>query len=72
MYSDFIHEYAELGHFSESTETKPSNSYFLPHHPVMREKSESNKLGVVFNASESTTSGISVNDLQMVGSQIHH
>ncbi|CAH0730303.1 unnamed protein product, partial [Brenthis ino] len=67
MYCDFIHEYADLGHLSESTETKPPNSYFLPHRPVIRDKSETTKLRVVFNASEPTTSSLSVNDLQMVG-----
>lgn len=67
LYSEFIHEYADLGHLSNSTIQRPIDSYFLPHHPVIREKSESTKLRVVFDASARTTSGISVNDLQVVG-----
>lgn len=67
LYSQFIKEYADCGHLSESSSSKPPNSYFLPHHPVFRDKSESTKLRVVFNASEPTTSGLSVNNLQMVG-----
>ncbi|XP_013179004.1 PREDICTED: uncharacterized protein LOC106126085 [Papilio xuthus] len=69
-YSDFIREYAELGHLNESKIPKPINSFFLPHHPVIREKSESTKLRVVFDASARSTSGLSVNDLQMIGPTI--
>lgn len=70
LYREFIHEYADLGHLSVLNEPRPANSYFLPHHPVLREKSETTRLRVVFNASEPTTSGISVNDLQMIGPNI--
>lgn len=66
-YADFIHEYAELGHLSEAPDHRPEIAYFLPHHPVIRTKSESTKLRVVFDASAPSTSGVSVNDLQMVG-----
>lgn len=66
-YSEFIHEYADLGHLTESSIHKPENAFFLPHHPVIRTKSESTKLRVVYDASARSTSGFSVNDLQMVG-----
>nr|XP_049696300.1 uncharacterized protein LOC126054500 [Helicoverpa armigera] len=66
-YCQFIDEYEALGHLSESPESRPLNAYFLPHHPVIREQSESTKLRVVFDASARTTSGVSVNNLQMVG-----
>lgn len=66
-YADFIREYGELGHLSEAPLHRPPGALFLPHHPVIRTKSESTRLRVVFDASATTTSGFSVNDLQMVG-----
>lgn len=44
-----------------------ANAYFIPHHGVLRECSSTTKLRVVFNASCPTSSGLSFNDLQMVG-----
>lgn len=70
QYRDFIKEYEALGHLSVSSVAKPSISYFLPHHPVIREQSESTKLRVVFDASARSSSGFSVNHLQMVGPTI--
>lgn len=64
-YVDFLNEYEHLNHLSETC--KPEFGYYLPHHPVIREKSETTKLRVVFNASEKTDSGYSLNDIQMVG-----
>lgn len=69
-YADFIREYSDLGHLSESAIRKPMLSFFLPHHAVLKEKSESTKLRVVFDASARTSSGLSVNDIQMVGKNI--
>lgn len=66
-YSEFVDEYTELGHLSEIKPQIPYHSYYLPHHPVIREKSESTKLRVVFDASARTSSGFSVNNIQMVG-----
>lgn len=65
MYSEFIQEYATLGHLTEIE--RPPNGNFLPHHPVLREKSETTKLRTVFNGSARTTSGKSLNDIQYVG-----
>lgn len=70
LYSGFISEYSKLRHLSESSIDIPEISYFLPHHAVIKEKSESTKLRVVFDASASTSSGVSINDLQMVGPTI--
>lgn len=65
-YSKFIDEYAELRHLSDCS-TKPEVSYFLCHHPVIKEDSESTKLRVVFDGSANTTSGYSLNDILLVG-----
>ncbi|XP_046976528.1 uncharacterized protein LOC124542643 [Vanessa cardui] len=72
-YVEFIREYAELGHLSEVTLDSPTLNlcYYLPHHPVFKENSETTKIRVVLDASARTSSsGVSVNDLQMVGPQI--
>ncbi|CAG9130976.1 unnamed protein product [Plutella xylostella] len=71
MYTEFIHEYAELGHLTEIDTKNIGDTYFyLPHHPVIREKSETTRLRTVFDASAKSTSGLSINDLQMTGPNI--
>lgn len=66
-YIDFMSEYISLGHMSECDFYHSQSGNFIPHHGVMRETSCTTKLRVVFNASSPTTSGVSFNDLQMVG-----
>ncbi|XP_073952157.1 uncharacterized protein [Choristoneura fumiferana] len=68
QYCDFINEYKELGHLTEIE--KPDKANFLPHHPVLREKSATTRCRVVFDASSKTSSGLSLNDLLMVGPTI--
>ncbi|XP_022827330.1 uncharacterized protein LOC111357037 isoform X1 [Spodoptera litura] len=72
LYVDFINEYIELGHMSESTGHPLDSSYsnYLPHHSVLKESRTSTKLRVVFDASAKTKSGKSFNDIQMVGPTI--
>jgi hypothetical protein len=41
--------------------------YFISHHGVVRESSETTKLRAVFDVSAKTTSGLSLNNIQMVG-----
>lgn len=65
QYVSFIQEYQDLGHASEIE--RPDKAVFLPHHPVLKEQSESTKCRVVFDASAKTTSGLSLNDIMMVG-----
>ncbi|XP_050684290.1 uncharacterized protein LOC126979121 [Leptidea sinapis] len=64
-YKEFINEYADLGHLTKIN--RPEFGYFMPHHAVIREKSETTKLRVVFNASSKTHTGKSLNDILMVG-----
>lgn len=67
-YVDFINEFQTLGHMSESADNVTSgDEYFFPHHGVIKEDSSTTKLRVVFNGSCPTSSGVSLNDLQMVG-----
>lgn len=66
LYSDFIHEYISLGHMS-LVETYSTPHYFLPHLGVFREHATSTKLRVVFDGGMKSSTGLSLNDLQMVG-----
>lgn len=71
LYVEFINEYKTLGHMREikSPGGKEIN-YYMPHHGVFREDSLTTKLRVVFDASATTTSGYSLNNLQYVGPTI--
>ncbi|XP_011313052.1 uncharacterized protein [Fopius arisanus] len=60
---------------SEELRVGPSGirrSYYLPHHGVVRESSETTKLGVVFNGSAMTSSGKSLNDILHTGAKLQH
>ncbi|XP_055589230.1 uncharacterized protein LOC129741514 [Uranotaenia lowii] len=69
LYTAFIHEYQLMGHMREvhEVEDEPAVCYYLPHQPVMKPSSTTTKLRVVFDASCSTSSGVSLNDILMVG-----
>ncbi|CAG9109031.1 unnamed protein product [Plutella xylostella] len=67
-YINFMKEYIELGHMSENKTPQDDNeSYFLPHHGVLREDSLTTKLRTVFDASAVTSTGKSFNDIQLIG-----
>ncbi|XP_036322189.1 uncharacterized protein LOC118736208 [Rhagoletis pomonella] len=65
-YVEFMHELLRLGHM-ECVRDRPSSCYYMPHHAVLKETSETTKLRVVFNASMKSSSGFSLNDALMVG-----
>ncbi|XP_055543031.1 uncharacterized protein LOC129728607 [Wyeomyia smithii] len=69
LYTAFIHEYLLMGHMKEirDEEDEPKCSYYMPHHVVMKPDSTTTKLRVVFDASCATDSGVSLNDILMVG-----
>ena len=71
-YREFIREYLELGHMELVSEVEkcPANVYYLPHHPVIKESSMTTKLRVIFDTSEKTTTGVSENDIRIVGQRI--
>ncbi|CAG9118509.1 unnamed protein product [Plutella xylostella] len=72
QYSKFINEYAELGHLTKTDYQGYPNSphYYLCHHAVFKENSESSQIRVVFDGSAPSTSGFSVNDLMRVGPNV--
>lgn len=65
MYVDFMQEYIKLGHMTEIDQEQIK--FFLPHHAVLRETSETTKLRVVFDGSCKLTKGIPINEAQYVG-----
>lgn len=69
LYSDFMEEYIRLGHMTR-IDHYGTPHYVMPHHGVFREHSTTTKLRVVFDASAVSTTGRSLNDLQMVGPPI--
>lgn len=75
QYKDFISEYISLGHAEYLSSFESTNmelpTYYLPHHAILRPQSASTKLRVVFNASASTTTGASLNDVLLEGPNIY-
>lgn len=69
MYKQFINEYADLGHMKPAPRVS-SETYYLPHHGVLRENALTTKLRVVFNASQKTSSGYSLNNLMEKGANL--
>lgn len=64
-YKLFMSEYETLGHMQEIYDNQESG-YYTPHHGVL----SASKFRVVFNASAKTTSGIALNEVQLVGEKL--
>lgn len=55
-------EYELMNYMSIVTSKSKGQFDYLPHHPVIRDTSQTTKLRVVYNASSKTSTGISLND----------
>ncbi|XP_046587830.1 uncharacterized protein LOC124292981 [Neodiprion lecontei] len=68
-YSSFLCEYRELGHMRRAINAPEDNSrvFYLPRHGVVHDSSSTAKLRVVFNGSQRTNLGLSLNDNLLVG-----
>ncbi|XP_071582222.1 uncharacterized protein [Temnothorax nylanderi] len=73
LYHAFMREYEDLGHMeavAPSDENLPRGACYLPHHGVLKEASTTTKLRVVFNGSQRTSSGESLNDHLFAGANL--
>lgn len=69
-YKSFIDEFIKLGHahfVSINPHKNEEIEYYMPHHAVMKDSSSTTKLRIVFNGSQPTSSGLSLNDILLVG-----
>lgn len=77
-YSKCFNEYLRLNYLVEVDPTKIKlkvddsgfHGYYLPYHSVYKEDSSTTKVRIVYNASQKTTSGISLNDKLLTGPNI--
>ncbi|XP_076248024.1 uncharacterized protein LOC143187670 [Calliopsis andreniformis] len=70
-YCTFMKEYEDLGHMTRITDCKAQKlQFFLPHHAVFKQTSTTTNLCVVFDGSAKTSSGLSLNEAQQVGSTV--
>lgn len=65
-YKQFMKEYETLGHMQEVSDN-PEHGYFIPHHAVYKDSSSTTKVRVVFDASAASSTGVSLNDTQLIG-----
>ncbi|XP_076230305.1 uncharacterized protein LOC143176843, partial [Nomia melanderi] len=61
-YTEFLREYEQLGHMTQVNANEAADGFYLPHHAVIKEASETTRVRVVFDASAKTSTGISLND----------
>ncbi|XP_029178626.1 uncharacterized protein LOC114946340 [Nylanderia fulva] len=71
LYRNFMKEYEDLKHMTLVTCSTTSNqSTYLLHHGVLKESSATTKLRVVFNGSQRTRTGDSLNAHLMIGANL--
>ncbi|XP_049301625.1 uncharacterized protein LOC125775149 [Anopheles funestus] len=70
LYSTFMREYLQLGHMKKITQSEEDSgkeSYYIPHHSVVKPSSTTTKLRVVFDGSAPTSNGIALNTILRKG-----
>ncbi|GFW24455.1 uncharacterized protein TNCV_606961 [Trichonephila clavipes] len=74
LYRDFIYEYDQLGHMKEVVAEHDNSevAYYMPHHGVLRPEKSTTKLRVVFNATNPTSNGLSLNSIQYNGGLVQN
>ncbi|GFW16879.1 uncharacterized protein TNCV_2760071 [Trichonephila clavipes] len=74
LYKDFIHEYEQLGHMKEVVNENDNSeiAYYMPHHGILRPEKSTMKLRVIFNATNPTSNGLSLNSIQYNGGLVQN
>ncbi|XP_044314736.1 uncharacterized protein LOC123037552 [Drosophila rhopaloa] len=67
QYNSVIQEYLDLGHMHLVSPNDDSSNFYLPHHAVFKPDSTTTKVRVVFNASNKSSNGYSLNDILHTG-----
>ena len=74
-FSTAVEEYFKMNHAElvpvADLQKPPREIFYLPMHAVRKEHSSTTKLRIVFDASAKSASGISLNDLLLVGPTVH-
>ncbi len=74
-FTQALQEYEELGHAEpvpvDNLATPKSSVFYLPSHGVVKLSSTTTKLRIVFDASATTTSGFSLNDILLPGPNLY-
>ncbi|XP_018403789.1 PREDICTED: uncharacterized protein LOC108780532 [Cyphomyrmex costatus] len=68
-YSQVIQEYLDMKHMSLIDEPF-DDGFYMPHHAVIKNSSNTTKVRVVFDASAKASNGLSLNNMLMVGPTI--
>ena len=66
QYTAVIQEYLDLGHMSVA-DSLEQPGFYLPHHAVTKERSQTTKVRVVFDGSAKSNTNVSLNDTLMIG-----
>ena len=74
-FNDVMQEYFDMCHAEPvpltDLEKSEKDVFYLPMHAVKKESSSTTKIRAVFDASSKSTSGVSLNDLLLVGPTVH-
>ena len=74
-FDSVMNEYFEKGHAElvplDDLEKSSQDVFYLPMHAVKKESSTTTKIRVVFDASAKSSTGVSLNDILLVGPTIH-
>ncbi|GFU63121.1 uncharacterized protein TNCV_4162911 [Trichonephila clavipes] len=74
LYRDFIHEYEQLSHMKEVVAENDNSeiSHYMPHYGILRPEKSTTKLRVVFNATNPSSNGLSLNSIQYNGGRVQN
>ncbi|XP_070155252.1 uncharacterized protein [Polyergus mexicanus] len=72
QYREFMFSYISLSHMEviPRGDSQTAESFYMPHHAVIKHSDSSDKIRVVFNASYRSSTGVSLNDLLVPGPKL--